>query len=249
MATSNRIIEPLTFILESDGKAHARLSIEPDELKQVIISINGLTQDFYYNMVRDGQAVVADATMISDANIVSADYWTVGEESALLEAIDLKLDAALSTAVSASVPTLNTTTTRSIVMTDIVARAKVQLSGRKQIQGMNKISGRVLEGTDHLQQSISDILLTPIGSRVMRRSYGSRLLELISQPYVKATVLQVYAAIADALRQWEPRFVLKRIQAKWRDINQQSVDREAGLLNIEMTGDYLGRNVSVSVAI
>lgn len=183
---------------------------------------------------------------ISDQSGSTIDTSSI--ESAL-SIVNDKLDAALSTPVAASTPAIVNTATTSVLITGNIARAKVQLSGRKQIQGMNKSTGRVLTDTDHLQQSIADILLTPIGSRVMRRTYGSRLLELISQPYVTATVLQVYAAIADALRQWEPRFIVKRIQAKWRDINQQSVDREAGLLNIEMSGDYLGRNVSVSVAI
>lgn len=180
----------------------------------------------------------ASASTIDTSNIESA-----------LAVVNNKLDAALSTAVSASVPASVTASSTTVVMSETIARAKVKLSGRKQIQGMNKATGRVLTDTDHLQQSIADILLTPIGSRVMRRSYGSRLLQLISQPYVTATVLQVYAAIADALRQWEPRFSLKKVQATWSDINQQAVDREAGILNIEMYGEYLGRNVSVSVAI
>ena len=183
---------------------------------------------------------------ISDQSGSTIDTSSI--ESAL-SIVNDKLDAALSTPVSASVaPVVNTTTT-SVLISANIARAKVQLSGRKQIQGMNKSTGRVLTDTDHLQQSIADILLTPIGSRVMRRNYGSRLLELISQPYVTSTVLQVYAAIADALRQWEPRFTLKKVQAKWSDINQQAVDREDGILNIEMSGDYLGRNVSVQVSL
>jgi phage baseplate assembly protein W len=41
------------------------------------------------------------------------------------------------------------------------------------MQGMNRNTGRKLSGVDHLRQSIVDILTTPIGSRVMRRDYGS----------------------------------------------------------------------------
>jgi hypothetical protein len=43
----------------------------------------------------------------------------------------------------------------------------------------DKETRKALEGIDHLKQSIIDILTTPIGSRVMRRDYGSRLFELV----------------------------------------------------------------------
>ena len=48
--------------------------------------------------------------------------------------------------------------------------------------GMNVLNGRSLTGLDHLKQSIADILNTPIGSRVMRRDYGSKLFSLIDAP-------------------------------------------------------------------
>ncbi|CAI0906396.1 Uncharacterised protein [Serratia quinivorans] len=40
-------------------------------------------------------------------------------------------------------------------------------------QGMNTNSGRAVEDIDHIRQSISKILLTPIGSRITRRPFGS----------------------------------------------------------------------------
>lgn len=78
--------------------------------------------------------------------------------------------------------------------------------------GMNATTGRAIEGLAHLRQSITDILTTPIGSRVMRRDYGSLLPELIDQPFNGATVVQVYGATAMALMQWEPRLQLTRVQ-------------------------------------
>lgn len=50
------------------------------------------------------------------------------------------------------------------------------------MRGMNASTGKELEGLNHLKQSIVDILTTPIGSRVMRRDYESRLLELVDKP-------------------------------------------------------------------
>ena len=45
--------------------------------------------------------------------------------------------------------------------------------------GMSAVTGKPLEGLDHLRQSIADILSTPIGTRVGRREYGSLLAELV----------------------------------------------------------------------
>lgn len=41
--------------------------------------------------------------------------------------------------------------------------------------GTDANTGKALEGMAHLRQSIRDILGTPLGSRVMRRDYGSEL--------------------------------------------------------------------------
>lgn len=79
------------------------------------------------------------------------------------------------------------------------------------MRGMSAITGAALEGTAHLAQSIGDILSTPVGSRVMRRDYGSLLPRLIDQPFNGATRIRLYAAIATALMRWEPRIRLTRI--------------------------------------
>lgn len=77
--------------------------------------------------------------------------------------------------------------------------------------GMNAVTGKRLEGDAHLAQSIGDILTTPIGTRPLRRDYGSALFELIDQPMNALGRLRVFAAVADALRRWEPRLRITRI--------------------------------------
>lgn len=80
------------------------------------------------------------------------------------------------------------------------------------MSGMNRVTGRPLEGVEHLVQSIADILSTPIGSRVMRRSYGSLWFRLIDQPDNAYTRLRLYSATAGAIMKWEPRVRLSRVQ-------------------------------------
>ncbi len=64
----------------------------------------------------------------------------------------------------------------------------------------------------HIEQSIADILTTPIGSRVMRLAYGSRLFELIDRPVNQMWKLEVYVAVAEALSRWEPRVDVKQVR-------------------------------------
>lgn len=77
--------------------------------------------------------------------------------------------------------------------------------------GMDRLTGAPLDGAAHLAQSIGDILMTPIGSRTMRRDYGSMLFELLDRPVNAATRLLLFSATAIALRRWEPRLRLTRV--------------------------------------
>jgi uncharacterized protein len=69
--------------------------------------------------------------------------------------------------------------------------------------GMSVTSGAALSDMVHLRQSIATILFTPVGSRVMRRSFGSLLPELIDQPDNPTTRVRLFAAVAGALMRWD----------------------------------------------
>jgi len=78
--------------------------------------------------------------------------------------------------------------------------------------GLNATTGQALCGLDHLRQSIKDILTTRIGTRVMRRDYGSRLPDLVDNPMTPRLAMELYAATADALDRWEPRLKLTHVK-------------------------------------
>ncbi|CAN2142915.1 baseplate assembly protein W [Wolbachia pipientis] len=103
------------------------------------------------------------------------------------------------------------------------------------MRGMNASTGKELEGLNHLKQSIVDILTTPIGSRVMRRDYGSRLLELVDKPINRDLTLEIYAAVAEALQKLEQRFKLEKVKI---------TEVKEGKVNISLDGIYLpnGKN-------
>lgn len=78
--------------------------------------------------------------------------------------------------------------------------------------GLSRDTALALSGDAHLAQSIADILFTPLGSRVMRRDYGSALPALIDAPVNGETVVDLFAAVAEALDRWEPRITLRRVE-------------------------------------
>lgn len=109
------------------------------------------------------------------------------------------------------------------------------------MSGMQSRSGTQLDGLQHLKQSINDILSTPIGTRLMRRDYGSELAELIDQPDNPSTRIRIYAAIAGALLRWEPRIRLSKI-----GLMPTSVQ---GQLSIELSGYMLDKPVDLTLPI
>lgn len=71
--------------------------------------------------------------------------------------------------------------------------------------GMSRSTGQSLSGEGHLHQSLRDLMTTPIGTRVMRRDYGSLLPYLIDQPASPRLLMQMRASILHAILRWEPR--------------------------------------------
>jgi phage baseplate assembly protein W len=82
------------------------------------------------------------------------------------------------------------------------------------MNGIDASTGKNISGLAHLRQSVRDILTTPIGTRVLRRDYGSRLPRLVDAPMNDATKLDMMAATYEALETWEPRLLLDQISVQ-----------------------------------
>ncbi|EDW1524654.1 baseplate assembly protein [Salmonella enterica subsp. enterica] len=90
--------------------------------------------------------------------------------------------------------------------------------------GMNRNTGIGISDSEHISQSMRDILLTPVGSRVMRREYGSLLSALIDMPQNPALRLQIMVACYSAIQKWEPRIRLISISFERSDTGEMYVD-------------------------
>jgi phage baseplate assembly protein W len=64
--------------------------------------------------------------------------------------------------------------------------------------GMNRHTGRRIDGIEHLAMRINDVLTTFINTRIMRRRYGSDIINLMDAPINQQTIVDFYAGIADA---------------------------------------------------
>lgn len=99
--------------------------------------------------------------------------------------------------------------------------------------GCDRVTGKRLDGWPHVIQSIGDILTTRVGTRVMRRPYGSDTPKLIDAPMTEQTLLAFYVSIATALALWEPRFELQDI--RFADASA------SGAATLKLTGIYYPR--------
>ncbi|MFB4400330.1 GPW/gp25 family protein [Pseudomonas inefficax] len=104
---------------------------------------------------------------------------------------------------------------------------------------MNRHTGEPISDEGHIAQSIVDILTTRIGTRVMRRSYGSLIPELIDQPLNAANRLRLYAASATAIMQWEPRITLALVRL--------DVDSLSGAATLEIEGKHNDTNAALNI--
>jgi len=95
---------------------------------------------------------------------------------------------------------------------------------------MHAETGMAIGEMEHVEQSIRDILLTPIGTRIMRRNYGSRLMYLLDQPMNEFLVASIQAAVVEALTNYEPRVKLSRVIVNSAD---------SGKLSITIEGFYI----------
>lgn len=106
------------------------------------------------------------------------------------------------------------------------------------LTGLSRTTGQPLSGYEHLRQSITDILTTPVGSRVMRPEYGSHLPRMVDLPVNKGWISAVQAEIARSIGRWEPRLKLSRVHV------QSVID---GRVNMVIYGNYQGDSVLLEV--
>jgi phage baseplate assembly protein W len=110
------------------------------------------------------------------------------------------------------------------------------------MSGMSRTTGALIGGAQHLAQSIADIMTTPVGTRVGRRDYGSRILDLTDAPVNATTRVRLFAATATALLRWEPRIKVQRVALS-------AIDGQAGRFALTVSGEVRETGDAVQAAV
>ncbi len=94
-------------------------------------------------------------------------------------------------------------------------------------------TGGNIQGWPHVLQCIEDFFTTRFGERVMREWYGTIVPAFLGEQLNEQTVTRFFLAMAAAIEQWEPRYLIVLIRP-------ESVGRD-GRLRVHLEGQYRPR--------
>jgi hypothetical protein len=77
--------------------------------------------------------------------------------------------------------------------------------------GMNRFTGKLMQGWDHVEQSMEVIFATPYHERVLRRWVGSFVPMLLGENFVERIVMRFYWAIVTGIDLWEPNYRIRQV--------------------------------------
>jgi len=102
--------------------------------------------------------------------------------------------------------------------------------------GMNRETGRILEGFAHVEQCVAVIITTPVGVRVMREWFGSPVPKLLGQNLTPDTFMRFVQAVCIAVELFEPRFKVRRVL-----LRGTGAEAQAGRAGFNLLGDFRPR--------
>ena len=110
--------------------------------------------------------------------------------------------------------------------------------------GMDRYTGKMLTGWDHVIQSMLLIFSTRYHERVIRRWAGSFVPHLIGENATDMTIARFYWAIATGIDLWEPNYRIQRVRIAKRgdgSVLTSPEELRTGHLTTAMDGVYRPR--------
>lgn len=77
--------------------------------------------------------------------------------------------------------------------------------------GVNRVNGKVLQGWEHVEQSMQVIFATPFHERILRRWVGSFVPYILGETYVARVITRFFWAIVTSIDLWEPNYRIKQV--------------------------------------
>lgn len=102
--------------------------------------------------------------------------------------------------------------------------------------GIDRDTGLPLSGLDHVRQSLQVIFTTAIGQRVIRRTFGSAVPDVLGRNLVTPTLTRFWLAVTMAVDLWEPR--LRVVQVLYPVPPNAPTALRVGGLAVAVLADY-----------
>lgn len=110
--------------------------------------------------------------------------------------------------------------------------------------GMDRYTGKMLTGWDHVIQSMLLIFSTRYHERVLRRWVGSFVPHMLGNNATESTITRFYWSIATGLDLWEPNYRIQRVHTGKRfdgSLLTSPEELRTGHLSTAMEGVYRPR--------
>jgi len=107
------------------------------------------------------------------------------------------------------------------------------------MMGMDDVTGKSITEMERIRRSIRDIILTPVGSRVLKRDYGSHLIRLLDAPINSSLRVSVAESVISAIRKWEPRVKVTRVEITGDELEVKKGKVQIHIYYIHQSRDFV----------
>jgi phage baseplate assembly protein W len=107
--------------------------------------------------------------------------------------------------------------------------------------GMDRFTGKLLQGWEHVEQSMELIFATPFHERVLRRWVGSFVPMILGESGVPRVITRFFWAIATGLDLWEPNYRIKQVYFMGAALDNWSPSQDPSVADLFRVGRVIFR--------